>query len=147
MFEKPPFSKEEEQRILEAIKAAELNTSGEIRLHVEPSCKSTTLDRAAQMFDKLGMNKTEQRNGVLVYLALNDRKFAIIGDKGINEKVPQNFWEQTKDLMSDHFRKGNIVEGIIEGIVDAGEQLKQYFPYHQGGVNELKDDISYGKHE
>ncbi|MEQ9187931.1 MAG: TPM domain-containing protein, partial [Cryomorphaceae bacterium] len=100
---------------------------------------------AVEMFEKLGMTKTEQRNGVLILVALDDHKFAIIGDTGINEKVPKGFWNDTKELMIGHFKEGRIVDGIIEGITDAGEQLKQYFPYQKDDTNELKDDISYGK--
>lgn len=147
MFETPPFSKSEESRIVEAVKQAELNTSGEIRIHVEKHCKPDPYTRSVQVFEKLGLTATELRNGVLVYVAIDDHKFAILGDEGINEKVPENFWEQTKDLMTAHFKDGRIVDGIIEGITDAGEQLKKYFPYSSDDVNELSDDISYGKHE
>ncbi|MEX2597601.1 MAG: DUF5130 family protein [Salibacteraceae bacterium] len=147
MFEKPPFTEAEEKRITDAIKAAELNTSGEIRIHIEQRCKKDAYEEAVEMFNKLGMSKTELRNGVLILVVLKDHKFAIIGDKGINEKVPENFWNETKDLMLGHFKKGNIVDGIIEGISDAGQQLKQYFPYQKDDLNELKDDISYGKNK
>lgn len=145
MFEQPPFTKAEEQRIIDAIKAAEENTSGEIRIHIERKCKKDVYAEAVEVFERLGMTKTELRNGVLILVALDDHKFAIIGDKGINEKVPQNFWEETKDLMLAHFKEGRIADGIIEGITDAGEQLKQYFPYQSNDENELDDDISYGK--
>jgi uncharacterized membrane protein len=145
MFEKPPFSKAEEQRILDAIKAAEENTSGEIRIHIERKCKKDVYTEAVEVFERLGMTKTVLRNGVLILVALDDHKFAIIGDQGINEKVPSNFWEETKELMVDHFKAGRIADGIIEGITDAGQQLKQYFPYQSNDENELDDDISYGK--
>jgi uncharacterized membrane protein len=145
MFEKPPFSKAEEQRIVNAIKAAEENTSGEIRIHIERKCKKDVYTEAVEVFERLGMTKTELRNGVLILVALDDHKFAIIGDQGINEKVPSNFWEETKELMVDHFKAGRIADGIIEGITDAGKQLKQYFPYQSNDENELDDDISYGK--
>ena len=145
MFEKPPFTKDEEAKILAAIKAAENKTSGEVRIHIEKRCKKEPYQEAIEVFEKLGMTKTELRNGVLILVALEDHKFAIIGDKGINEKVPPNFWEDTKELMVSHFKDGRIVDGIVAGIVDAGKQLKQYFPYQQDDTNELKDDISYGK--
>lgn len=144
MFEKPLFTKDQEQRIVAAIKEAELNTSGEIRIHVEKHCKDDAYTRAIQVFEKLGMTNTDLRNGVLVYLAMHDHKFAIIGDEGINNKVPENFWETTKDLMREHFKQGNLAEGVIEGITDAGLQLKKYFPYQSDDKNELSDDISYG---
>ncbi|NQV52182.1 MAG: DUF5130 family protein [Flavobacteriales bacterium] len=145
MFEKPPFTKDEEARILAAIADAENNTSGEVRIHIERKCKKEPYAEAIEVFEKLGMTKTEQRNGVLILVALDDHKFAIIGDAGINEKVPKGFWDETKELMIAHFKEGRIVDGIIEGISDAGQQLKQYFPYQKDDINELKDDISYGK--
>lgn len=145
MFERSPFTKEQETRIIAAIKEAELNTSGEVRIHVEKHCKGDAYEQAVQVFEKLGMTATELRNGVLIYLAISDHKFAIIGDQGINEKVPENFWETTKDLMKGHFAQGNLVEGVVEGITDAGMQLKKYFPYQTDDKNELSDEISYGK--
>ena len=93
------------------------------------------------------MTKTKQRNGVLILVALEDHKFAILGDKGINEKVSDSFWDETKDLMIAHFKEGRIADGIVEGILDAGAQLKQFFPYQSNDINELNDDISYGKND
>ncbi len=121
------------------------NTSGEIRIHIERKCKKDPYKEAVEAFEKLGMTRTDLRNGVLILVALDDHKFAIIGDTGINEKVPKGFWDETKALMIAHFKEGRIVDGIIEGISDAGQQLKQYFPFQSDTVNELKDDISYGK--
>jgi uncharacterized membrane protein len=144
MFEKPPFNKDEEARIVSTVKEAELKTSGEIRIHVEKHSKLDPMKRAVEMFEKLGMTKTEQRNGVLIYIATVDHKFAIIGDKGINEAVPEDFWETTKELMAAQFKAGNLAEGIIAGIKNAGIQLKAFFPYEKGDVNELSDNISYG---
>lgn len=139
------FSAEEKKKIVEAIQRAELNTSGEIRLHVESSAHGNALDSAAYWFKKLSMNKTEARNGVLFYLALHDRQFAIIGDVGINEKVAENFWDTTKESMQNNFKKGLITEGLVHGIELAGNQLKEFFPYQKDDVNELPDDISFGK--
>ncbi|MDC1221266.1 TPM domain-containing protein [Salibacteraceae bacterium] len=147
MFEKPPFSKEEEAKILAAIKDAENNTSGEIRIHIEKKCKEDPYKDAVKAFERLKMTATEQRNGVLILVALDDHKFAIVGDKGINEKVPTGFWDETKDLMIAHFKEGRIADGIVEGIRDAGAQLKKFFPYQSDDINELKDDISYGKND
>ncbi len=145
MFEKKPFTKQEEERIIQAIKEAEMNTSGEVRLHVERHCTGDPYEHAIEVFEELGMTQTELRNGVLVYIAMEDHKFAILGDEGINNKVPNDFWESTKALMMNHFRDGRIADGIIEGIVDAGKELKHYFPYQSNDQNELDDDISYGK--
>ncbi len=138
------FSKAQKLQITEAIKAAELNTSGEIRVHIEKKCKADALDRAAYIFEKLGMHKTALRNGVLFYLALDDHKFAILGDVGINSKVPENFWDEVKELALSYFREGNYSEGLEKGILKAGEQLKSHFPYQKDDVNELDDEISFG---
>ena len=138
------FTKEEKDAIKEAIAEAELNTSGEIRVHIESKCKSDLLDRAAYIFEKLAMHKTEKRNGVLFYLAINDRKFAILGDAGINKVTPDNFWDNIKEKMSGFFKEGKFTDGLAEGIKMAGEQLKSHFPYQEDDVNELPDDISFG---
>lgn len=138
------FTGEQKKQIVEAIEAAELNTSGEIRVHIDSNCKEkNVLDRASKIFALLKMHKTELRNGVLIYLSINDHKFAIIGDSGINSKVEDNFWENTKDAMLEKFKEGNIVEGLITGISLAGQQLKTLFPYQLDDVNELKNDISF----
>lgn len=138
------FSEENKLQITNAIRVAETNTSGEIRVHIEKHCKEDVLDRAAFIFEKLKMHKTELRNGVLFYLAIEDHKFAILGDSGINQKVPDDFWEEIKEEMARHFREGNYTEGLSTGIRKAGEQLKQHFPYQQDDVNELSDEISFG---
>ena len=139
------FTKEQEKSITDAIKEAELNTSGEIRLHIETDCKEDVLDRAAFLFEKLEMHKTDLRNGVLFYLSLNDRKFAILGDAGINAVTPENFWEEIKETVISHFKKEQFAEGLSTGIKMAGEALKQHFPHQKDDVNELSDEISYGK--
>lgn len=139
------FTEEQKKQITDAIKEAELNTSGEIRLHVEKSCKVDVLDRAAYIFKKLKMHKTEKRNGVLFYLALNNRKFAILGDAGINAVTPDNFWDEIRDTTLSYFKGGKYGEGLAKGIRMAGEALKEYFPYQQDDVNELSNEISFGK--
>lgn len=139
------FSQEQEKVILLAIRGAELDTSGEIRVHIENSCSGDVLDRAANIFDKLQMQKTQLRNGVLIYLAVENRKFAILGDAGINAVVPENFWDDIKLTMLSHFREGKFTEGLVEAISRAGEQLKKHFPFQKDDVNELPDDLSFGK--
>lgn len=139
------FTKEQKVQIRDAIARAELNTSGEIRLHVDNRCKIDVLDCAAGWFEKLKMHKTEQRNGVLFYLAVKDHKFAIIGDAGINAVTPDNFWDNIKEEVLAHFREDQFAEGLIRGIDMAGEQLKAHFPYQSDDQNELPDDISFGK--
>lgn len=138
------FSKEEKEQILQAIRAAEKETSGEIRLHVESKCKDDALARAIKIFQKLKMHKTAQRNGTLIYLAMQDRTFAIYGDKGINEIVPENFWKDVKEEMRVQFVEGRFVQGIVAGVGRVGQKLKEFFPYQRGDVNELPDEISTG---
>jgi len=139
------FSKEQQLAIQNAIANAELNTSGEVRVHIDDECKEDVLDAAASVFHKLKMNKTALRNGVLFYLAVADRKFAILGDKGINEKVPENFWDNIKETMLVCFKQAQFTEGLTKGIEMAGEKLKVHFPLQKGDINELKNDVSFGK--
>jgi uncharacterized membrane protein len=139
------FSKEQKKQITDAIAQAEQNTSGEIRLHMEGHCKIDVLDRAAYLFGKLNMHETAQRNGVLFYLAVHDRKFAILGDVGINKVVPANFWDEIKQAMLAFFKEGKFTEGLSKGILMAGEQLKANFPHQKDDVNELPDEISFDK--
>ena len=139
------FTTEQKKEITEAIKSAELNTSGEIRIHIESRCKIDVLDRASVIFSQLKMHKTELRNGVLFYVAIDDHKFAILGDAGINEKVPDNFWDNETETVITHFKEKKYTEGLCKGIIMAGEQLKKHFPYQSDDVNELSDDISFGK--
>lgn len=138
------FTAEQQEDILQAIRDAELDTSGEIRVHIETKCKGDILDCAAYIFKKLNMHKTDLRNGVLIYLSIENRTFAIIGDSGINAVVAENFWESTKQLMINHFREGRFSEGLIEGIAQAGQQLKKHFPHKATDINELSDDLSFG---
>ena len=139
------FSKEQQAQILASVKEAEMETSGEIRVHIETSLKGDVLDRAAWLFKKLGMDKTAEHNGVLFYLAVGDRKFAIIGDSGINAKVPSGFWDEISELLKKNFKEGKFAEGLSEGILKAGEQLKTHFPHRLDDVNELPDEISFDK--
>ena len=138
------FTPEQKEKIVSAIKQAEKNTSGEIRVHIEKKCKEDVLDHAAFMFDELEMQKTELRNGVLIYLAVEDRQLAILGDAGINLKVPKGFWDDTRDVMISHFKNGDFAKGLSEGIIKAGEQLKEHYPYQSDDTNELSDEISFG---
>jgi len=139
------FSKEEKETIKKAILNAELDTSGEIRVHIESECKEDVLDRTAFLFKKLDMEKTSYRNGVLIYLAVNSQKFAIIGDKGINAVVPENFWDEIKSQMAEHFNEGDFTTGLSEAITATGKHLKKHFPHHIDDINELPDEISFGK--
>jgi uncharacterized membrane protein len=135
---------DEENEIVEAICIAERNTSGEIRVHIENSTTLDPYDRAMEVFHLLNMDQTELKNGVLIYLAVEDRTFVICGDKGINDLVTTDFWDTTKDVMVSHFKQNQFKQGLIEGILRAGEQLKTYFPWQEGDVNELSNEISKG---
>jgi uncharacterized membrane protein len=139
------FSKEQQAQILASVKEAEMETSGEIRVHIETTLKGDVLDRAAWLFKKLGMDKTAERNGVLFYLAVNDKKFAIIGDAGINAKVPAGFWNEVSELLMKNFKEGKFTEGLSEGILLAGKHLRMHFPHKKDDVNELADEISFDK--
>jgi len=138
------LSTQEQKQITDAIKEAELATSGEIRLHIEALCKDNALDRAAYLFSKLEMHKTDLRNGVLFYLAYADRKFAILGDAGINQVTGEQFWDNIKEKMQSFFKEGNFATGLAEGIRMAGQALKEHFPYQADDINELSDEISFG---
>lgn len=136
------ITKGDEQEIVEAIREAEKNTSGEIRVHIERTCELDLKDRAKAIFKNLKMHNTKLENGVLIYLAVEDRKFYVLGDRGINQKVPHDFWESTKELMLSYFKKGEFKQGLIEGILKAGQQLKAHFPHQSDDINELSDEIS-----
>ncbi|MCB0651868.1 MAG: TPM domain-containing protein [Saprospiraceae bacterium] len=137
------FSKEEEEAIISSIRKAELDTSGEIRVHLEDKLKGPVIDLAVRVFKRLGMHKTKARNGVLILIAPNDRQFAIIGDKGIDGVVPENFWDEEKSLMQEHFKRGAFCDGVCAVISRIGEKLKSNFPYQDDDENELPDEISY----
>lgn len=137
------FTTEQQHEIVEAIRQAEANTSGEIRVHIENHCRGDIMDRSAMVFNILKMNETAERNGVLIYLAIKDKKFSIIGDEGINKMVEHDFWNDVKDMMAGHFRSGNFTEGIIQGVLRVGEKLKTFFPHKTDDINELSDDISF----
>jgi len=132
----------QEQLIVNAIREAEKNTSGEIRVDLEKSLQKEPMVRAQEVFYKLEMDKTKHRNGVLFYVAVDDHRFAILGDEGIDKVVPDDFWESIKDEVINEFSKGNFTEGLIKGILHTGEKLKQYFPYADDDKNELSDEIS-----
>ncbi len=139
------LSKEEELEVVEAIRLAEQNTSGEIRVHIEKETSIAPIDRAVEVFHLLKMENTQERNGVLIYVATLSKQFAICGDQGIHDKVTDAFWDSTKDIMLQNFKNGNNKQALVEGISKAGEQLKSYFPYQKEDVNELSNEISKGE--
>lgn len=141
------FSKEQQERIREAVRTAEKETSGEIRVHIETSFRGNVLDRASWIFRRIGMHATENHNGVLFYLAVRNREFAILGDWGINSRVPENFWNEISEVVSSHFRSGDFTEGLVEGIIMTGNKLREHFPHKSDDVNELSDEISFDEPE
>ncbi len=138
------LTKEEEQAVVEAIGLAEKETSGEIRVHIEKTNSKAPYDRALEVFEQLKMHKTHLKNGVLIYLAIADKKFVICGDQGIHDVVGDHFWDSTKEVMAAQFKTGNFKQGLIDGIMKAGQQLQQYFPFEEGYTNELSNEISKG---
>lgn len=139
------LSEIQKKQVVDAIGHAELQTSGEIRVHIEDHCpEANVLARAQEIFAKLGMRRTELQNGVLFYVSVSDRKYAVIGDKGIDAKVPSGFWESTSQLLKSHFIKAEFAEGLCAGIIEAGQQLKAFFPRKSDDINELPNDISFG---
>jgi len=137
------FTKEQQEQIRNAIKEAENVTSGEIRIHLETNLTGNALDRAAWIFRRIGMHATRDRNGVLFYFAVRDHKFAIIGDKGINAVVPEDFWVNIKETLIEYFSEGKFAEGLISGISMTGTQLRKHFPRSKDDINELPDEISF----
>jgi uncharacterized membrane protein len=136
------LTEKDKDLIQDAIAQAELETSGEIRVHIDKACDGDPVKRAIEVFEELRMHETQLRNGVLIFIAFSNQKLAIIGDKGINELVPSNFWDSTRDVMIQLFKKGQFTEGICAAVKEAGGQLATYFPLEEGDVNELNNKIS-----
>ena len=137
------LTKGEEADIVEAIRQAEQKTSGEIRVHLEATSGDEDIfERSMEVFHQLKMDNTKESNGVLIYVAVEDRNFVIYGDKGINDVVPDDFWESTKDLIVSHFKKGEFKQGLVEGILKAGQQLQMHFPWDENDINELPNQVS-----
>jgi uncharacterized membrane protein len=136
------LSKQEEEEIISAIRIAEKNTSGEIRVHIEASSDKDHYERALEIFHLLKMDNTKDANAVLIYVAVNDKKFVIYGDKGINDVVAKGFWNSTKEVIQYHFKNNDYKQGIVEGILKAGEELQEHFPWQIDDQNELPNEIS-----
>ena len=136
------FTKEEKDRIIRLIRDAESKTSGEIRVYLEHKSKDELMSRAKKVFEKIGMTKTKHRNGVLIYFSLHERSFAILGDKGIHEKVRDNFWKDIVSKMQVSFSRDDFAGGLEAGIQEIGKNLKAYFPRETEDINELPDEIS-----
>ncbi len=145
MASKGFLTKEEQSSVVKAIESAELNTSGEIRVHIETHCSGDSISRAVYLFDKLKMHKTKERNGVLIYIAFKSHKLAIIGDSGINTRVPDNFWEEEKELLISFLKENKAAEGLSTIIEQIGFKLKELFPYQSDDINEQSNEISFGE--
>jgi len=150
IFKKKPqdfFSQKEKDQITEAIKTAETKTSGEIRVFIENKCKyPDALDHAKELFSELKMEATQERNGVLIYVAIKDRKLAVYGDKGIHDKLGDEYWNNAVKTMVSQFTSSNYAKGIEGMILSVGDALKQHFPYNADtDTNELSDEIVFGK--
>jgi len=137
------LNNQQEQQVIEAISKAEQRTSAEIRIHLEEECSGGALEEATQVFHELGMDHTEQQNGVLIYVASEDRKAAIFGGKGIHSKVENDYWDQVLKSLLDHFKNDAFVEGLEDAIQQVGQKLSEFFPYQQGDTDELTNEISY----
>jgi uncharacterized membrane protein len=147
LFDRPErrlLSADDERRVVEAIRSAERRTSGEIRVHVQGACKGDPLEAAAQVFERLGMARTAARNGVLVFVAVDDRRFALVGDRGIHEKVGTAFWEALRDGLAASFRAGKAADGLVAVVEAVGAELSRSFPRGGDDRNELPDSISFG---
>lgn len=139
------LTKEEEQLVADAIELAEKNTSGEIRIHIDKKCKSDALESAKTVFAKMKMHETAFRNGVIVYIAIDDHKLAIFGDEGIHTKVDDSFWQKEIEILIDYFKKEAYLDGITTVIHEIGDKLSENFPFDQkGDKNELDNEITYG---
>jgi uncharacterized membrane protein len=139
------LSKKDEEEIIEAIRKAESHTSGEVRVHLEKTTgEKDIFDRAMEVFHMLKMDNTKHDNGVLIYVAVEDHNFVIYGDKGINDVVPDDFWESTKDAIVEKFKKREFKQGLVNGILTAGQQLKKHFPWSKDTRDELSNEISKG---
>lgn len=133
----------DQRRVVDAIGEAEKQTSGEIRVHLTPKCGDDVMEDAIKTFNRLKMYKTRHRNGVLIFMAFESRKFAILGDAGINEVVPDNYWEEEKDTLLGHLKAGDPTTGLCQVIANVGEKLKTFFPIEDDDENELSNEISY----
>lgn len=137
------FTKEEQDLIVDAIKTAEKNTSGEVRVHLESICWGDAMARSQKLFNKLGMQKTKEQNGILIYIATESHKIAVIGDVGIHKKLGKEYWDKIVQGMVSKFKEGKQAQGLADAIIDCGHQLKEYFPYSSDDKNELNDSISF----
>lgn len=141
---KLPLTDVEEALIIASISYAEHKTSGELRVHMEPSCKGDAYARAVAVFEELKMHQTEARNGVLIYIAFDSKKYAIVGDSGIHQKLGEIYWEEVKKNLQSNFKNGNIAAAITIAVIDIGHQLSAHFPFRKNDTNELSNEISKG---
>ncbi len=136
------LDKSAKQKIVEAITQAEKLTRGEIRVHVQSKCSENTLRDTKKVFHRLKMHKTKERNAVLIFVALESRRFAILGDRGIHGRVGDDFWARTRDTLVRHFSEGQILDGIVAGVMKVGDELKKHFPHNGKNQNELSNEVT-----
>jgi uncharacterized membrane protein len=141
-MKKTLLSEIEAKEVVEAIVQAEKYTSGEIRVHIDNKTEAEPLERATQLFYELGMDSTKERNGVLFYVGIEDHSFAIVGDEGIHRVVESDFWDSTKEIVITHFKQKKFTEGLINGILNVGIKLKEFFPFKDNDQNELSNELS-----
>jgi len=140
------FSCQEKKEIVTAIEALEKKTSAELRVHIGVHNKGISVfDQAKREFENLGMTATREKNGVLIFICSNRHEFAILGDSGIDQKVPQGFWQLISEKMAEYFHQGRLAEGVCMGIALAGEELQTYFPVRPDGRNELPNAVSHSE--
>lgn len=142
-FKKRLVSQADEVRLIKAIQLAELKTSGEVRVHIEKTCKGDALEECKKQFAKLNMHQTKDRNGILFFLAINSKSFAVWGDEGIHQKVSDEFWKSITDCAIDYFKQNDLLTGLEKAIEMCGEKLKLHFPIEADDKNELSNEISY----
>ncbi|QQR80263.1 MAG: TPM domain-containing protein [Deltaproteobacteria bacterium] len=136
------LTKEEEKRVVDSIQKAEAQTSGEIRVHLKKNIKKSVYEEACETFESLGMTKTTERNGILIFLVTSQKQFSIVGDVGIHQKVGESFWNHIRDAMQDHFKKGDFAQGLVHGVQKCGEELAKFFPHQENDRNELPDQVT-----
>ncbi len=129
-------------RVKEAIESAEKRTSGEIRVHIQPKSQGNPRGTAERTFERLGMTKTELRNGVMLFIASEEQQFVILGDRGINEKVPATFWDEITAHLTECFKEHRFTDGVVDTIHRAGEALVAFFPLANDDHDELSNEIS-----
>ena len=136
------LSEDDLDAVARAVAAAEKQTSAEVRVHLDHACPGDALPRAIKVFERLGMHKTPERHGVLVYISVTDRKLAVIGDKGIHERVGEAYWRELVDAVRDRMRGERPRDGLVHAVSELGAVLGRHFPRRPDDTNTLSDAVS-----